>query len=296
MTVRSGGLEIQGVDLLLEAAFAPKEGDWSAFEVGSGADLSLSRATVTVAGRKLKSSVIFVPPSEGELGHEDAGPDPAPAHLRAIDCLLRCGGDVADVSAGRRLDLELTNVVVGSGGSLVHAHGLARGQTAEPLRIVLRQVAARLEGGVAFLESAQGQPELPIVEVIARDVVVATNSEGGPLFRLDGQEELDALRDRVKWDGQGVQYHQIDIYRRDQTARPGTLPQTFDRPSWDVAVAPNDTSPFHGDVRFERPWPSGRSPEDITREDIVLDADGPSSTAGPDPKRIPPVMSSSGKD
>ena len=287
--IRAGSLDIQGIDLVLATPFAPERGDWCAFRVWAGAELTLSRATVTLEGQGSRSAVVFIPPAEDDL---ELGPVAAvlnSAQVRVTDSLIRGGGDLLDVAPGRRLEAEFTNVVAGAGGSLVHGHGLARGQTAEPLRIVLRQVSARLEGGLAYLESAPGEPELPVVEIMARDLIVTTDGDGAPLIRLDGQEELDSLRDRVKWDGSGVHYHQVEIYRRDQTSRPGTLPLRFDRPSWDVAVAPRDLLPFHGDVRFLKPWAPSRTPDTLTREDFALDAAGPASTAGSDIRRIPPT-------
>ncbi len=213
---------------------------------------------------------------------------PGSAQVRATDCLLRGGGDILDVAAGRRLDVELSNCVLGAGGSLVHGHGLPRGATTEPLKVTLRQVTARLAGGLVQLESAPGEPDLPTCEVVARDTILATNSKDGPLVRIDGQDGLEALREQVKWEGHGVVYHQIETYRRDQTAQPGMLPVRFDRPSWLVAVAPGEDAPIHGDARFLTPWEPNRSPASMTRDDAKLDLDAPAPAAGPDLSRIPP--------
>ena len=285
--LRAGSLEIQGIDVLLETANAPERVDWCAFRVWAGAELTLSRATVTVEGQAARSAIAFVPPAEDDFEPVAAAMS-ASAQVRVTDSLLRSGGDLLDVGAGRRVEAEFANVVAGARGCLLHGHGLARGQTAEPLRVILRQVTARLEGGLAALESAPGEPELPVVDVQVRDLIVTTDGDGAPLIRIDGQEELDGLRDRLKWDGSGVHYHQIELYRREQTARPGTLPLRFDRQSWDLAVAPRDLSAFHGDVRFLRTWAPTRSPATLTREDVALDPAGPASTAGPDIRRIPP--------
>jgi hypothetical protein len=285
--LRAGSLELRGIDVILAEKYTPDRGDWGAFAVWSGTDLSLTNCTVTVEGRREKSAVVFVASGEAEAENGFAGAEMASAQVRATDSLLRGGGDLVDVAAGRRLDLELTDVVVGTGGSLVHGHGLPRGQTPEPLKVVLRQVSARVEGGLALLESAPGEPELPQAEFVARDMIVTTNGREAPLFRVDGQEELDSLGDRVKWEGHGVYYGKIEVYRRDQSARTGTLPLRFDRPSWDRAVAPHDETPIHGDVQWLNAWETGRSPATMTREDALLDPEGPEPTAGPDMKRIP---------
>ena len=70
-------------------------------------------------------------------------------------------------------------------------------------------MTARLSGGLARLESSPGEPELPVAEVVAWDSILATNPEGDPLFRVDGQEAIDGLRDRIRWEGHSVAYHQI---------------------------------------------------------------------------------------
>ncbi|MDB5349798.1 MAG: protein kinase family protein [Planctomycetota bacterium] len=287
--VRSGSLELQGVDVILEESEAPPRGEWGAFAVWAGTDLSLTRCTVTIEGRHVKSAMVIVLASDDEPENGLVAADSSSSQVRGTDCLLRGGGDLVDVAAGRRLDLELTNVVVGTGGSLIHGHGLSRGQTPEPVKMILRQVSARAEGGLAFLESAPGEPELPQAEVVARDAILATKGPEAPLVRVDGQDGLEMLRDRVKWEGHGVLYHDIEVYRVDQTARTGTLPLRFDRQSWDVAIAPREESPFHGDVKFRNDWAPERSPATLTRDDAALDRDGPSPTAGPDTKRIPPA-------
>ncbi len=286
LTIQRGSVELSGVDILLEAAFAPGSGDWVAFRVAPRADLTLRRATVTVEGPKSRSTLveIAIDRDQGDLPNESSL-----AEIRVTDSLLRGSGDVISLVPSGRVDAELTNVIVGAGGTLLHARGKPRSDQSESLRVVLRQVSARLAGGLAFLESSPGEPDLPQLDILARDVVVATDGDEAPLFRVDGQDGLEALRDRIKWDGQGVQYHRIEVYRRDQTARPGTVPQRFDRPSWDVAVAPREADPFHGDVHFLKPWDTSRSPATLTPEDVRLDPDGPSSIFGPDLKRVPPA-------
>ena len=167
----------------------PRRGALGGLRPRAGAELSLVRCTVTIEGGALGL--------RGGPGSPRARPSPAwpgrpaAATIRVTESLLRGGGDLVDVAAGRRLDLEI-NAVVATGGSLVHGHGLPRGQTAEPLKLGLRQVTARNAGGLVRLESAPGEPELPVAEVIARDSILATAAQGAPLFRIDGQDALDA--------------------------------------------------------------------------------------------------------
>ncbi len=143
-------------------------------------------------------------------------------------------------------------MVVATKWSLVHAHGLPRGQATETVKLGLNRVTARVVGGLVQLESAAGEPELPVIDVIARDSILATTSQDAPLFRVDGQDALASHRNRIRWKGSGVAYHQINAYRRDQSAQVGAVPNLFDRPSWIVVVGTKEKAPIHGDVKFLR--------------------------------------------
>lgn len=283
--LRAGSLELRGIDVVLPEDEAPPRGRWAAFAVWAGADLNLTRCTVTVEGDQDHSALVIVQAGEDEIENGLAHPDSAAALVRATDCLLRAGGDLVDVAAGRRLDLELENTVIASGGSLVHGHGLARGQTAEPLKLVMRRVAARNGGGLVRLESEPGEPELPSADVVARESIVATTPDGGPLFLVDEQESNDPPRDRIRWQGHGVTYHRISTYRLDQSAQPGSMPARFDRPAWEVAVGPREVDPVHNDARFLDEWDPARSIWTLAAQDVRLSADSPAS--GPDLSLIP---------
>ncbi|HEV3121148.1 MAG TPA: serine/threonine-protein kinase [Isosphaeraceae bacterium] len=285
--LRGGSLELEGIDLVLDNDRSGAQSRSAVFGIWPGTEVRLSQCSVTVAGEKPGSAVLAVMAGEGEIEAGVGPTDNSAASLRASDSLFRSGGDMIDIAAGRRLDLDMTNCVVATSGSLAHGHGLARAQTAEPLKLVLRQVIARVAGGLVLLESSPGEPELPVAEVVARDSIFATTAEGAPLFRVNGQENLDELRDRVRWEGHGVAYHQIGVYRRDQTTQIGTLPVRYDRPSWDVAVAPRDQSPIHGDLKFVSDWDPSRTPWSLTLSDVRLRSESPAAAKGPDLDRIP---------
>ncbi len=205
------------------------------------------------------------------------------------DSLLRSGCDVLDVAGGGRLDLDLTNSVVGAAGALVHGHGRAaeRSSSAPSLKIGVRGSAFRVAGGLIQLESTPGEPELPLAEITVRDSILATTPDGAPLLRVDGQENLDDLRDRVRWEGHGVAYHQIDIYRRDQSTRPGTAPQPFRRPDWNVAVGADEEAPFHSELKFVTPWDESRPLWTLVPEDFHLDAQSPRARPAPSWRAFP---------
>jgi eukaryotic-like serine/threonine-protein kinase len=284
--IRSGALQLQGIDLVLAQDRVPASGRWAAFGAYAGTEVSLTDCTVTIEGELPRSAVVVVQPNDSDIEAGVGASEPSAASVRVVDSLLRSGGDLIDVLPGRKLDLEITNSVVAASGALVHGHGLQRGQVVEPLKLVLRQVTARVAGGLVQLESAAGEPELPMADVVARDSILATTSDGAPLFRVDGQDNLDELRDRIHWEGHAVAYHQIGTYRRDKTAQIGTLPVRYDRPSWEVAVAHED-SPIHGDLRFVAEWDASRRPWTITPDDARLLPESPARACGPDLTRIP---------
>ena len=189
------------------------------------------------------------------------------------------------------MTLELSNIVVATGGSLVHAHGLPRGQTAAAVKLGLRQVTARMAGGLVQLESALGEPELPLAEISARDSILSTAARGAPLLQVDGQDDLGSLQNRIRWDGVRVAYHQINAYRRDQSAQVGTVPKIYNRPDWMVAVGPQEEAPIHGDVKFLQKWSLDRPAWSFRRDDFRLAPDSPAASNGADLLQIPPAPS-----
>ena len=288
LTLISGSLHVEGIDLILPREDAPRSGGWAAFAVAAGTDLSMSNCTVTIEGSEAKSAVVVAPPVEGK-GFDDVEPEPLTTTVRLKDSLFRAGGDLVDVAGDRRIDLQIDDAIVATTGRLLHGHGRARGLPAEPLKATLRRLAARVEGGLVLLEGTADDPELPSTEVVARDSVFTTDGKDTPLIQVDGPDDAEALRDRVRWDGHGVAYHRIAHYRRDQSLRPGMLPTSFDREAWDLAVGRRESAPIHGDAIFAAQWPSRRPAWDARPDDLRLRLDGPAARggAGPDPSLIP---------
>ena len=194
-----------------------------------------------------------------------------------------------DVAGDRRIDLQVDDAVVATTKSLLHAHGRSRGLPAEPLKATLRRLVARAEGGLVLLEGTADDPELPLTEVVARDSAFTTDGKDTPLIQVEGGDDPEALRDRVRWDGHGVAYQRISHYRRDQTLRPGALPTTFNHEDWELAVGRRESAPIHGDTIFAAEWPPRRPAWDARPDDLKLRPDGPAARngAGPDPALIP---------
>jgi serine/threonine-protein kinase len=287
--LRSGSLQLEGIDIVLPRSEAPRQGRWAAIAVAAGADLSLTGCTVTIEGDRISSAAVVVPMGEPDEDQARGAAAAVAATVRLHDSLIRTGGDFVEIASGRRIDLDLNDAVVSVKGSLIHGHGIRRGLSPEPIRLklVLRRVTARAAGGLVQLESTADEPELPIADVNARDSIVATTPQGDPLFRVDGQDALSSLADRIVWEGNGVAYHQVNTYRRDQSAQVGTFPNIYDRPSWTVAVGSKEAAPYHGDVKFLHEWDPGRAPWTLRVDDIRLAAGSPAVAAGADPESIP---------
>jgi serine/threonine-protein kinase len=285
--LRAGTLQLEGIDVVLPGSAFPRDGRWTAFTVRPATELSLSGCTVTVESDRPASAVVSVRAGDNEEEPGVNDPDPSAATVRFTDSLLRTGGDLLDVAAGRRLGLELVNTVVSTGGCVLHAHGLPRGQTAENISLKLTRVTARAAGGLVQLESATGEPELPVASVMAIDSILATSPQGAPLLRVDGQDALSTVRDRIDWTGHGVGYHQINTYRRDQSAQVGALPNLYDRQSWTVAVGARESTPVFGDLKFRREWDPTRPSWTLRRDDVQLAPDSPMRASGSDLERIP---------
>ncbi len=285
--LRSGSLQLEGLDVVLPRGNAPREGRWAAFSVWPTTDLSLTGCTVTVEGDQVASAVVSV--EAGDAGAEKGGnaAESSASTVRVHDTLIRAGGDFVDVAAGRRLVLEMDNAVAATGGGLVHAHGTPRGQPADRLSLTLRQVTARMAGGLVHLDSTPGEPELPVADVNARYTVLATVPKDAPLIRVDGQDPLETMRDRIVWEGQGVGYHQITSYRRDQSRQVGAVPTNYNRSDWTVAAGSREQLPVHGDLKFRRNWPADRPAWTLDREDVRLETDSRARASGSDLDRIP---------
>jgi serine/threonine-protein kinase len=141
--------------------------------------------------------------------------------------------------------------------------------------------------GLALLESASGEPELPVAEINSRDSIFATSPKDSPLLSVEGQDAPASMRDRIVWEGHGVGYHLISTYRRDQSAQLGSVPTLYDRSSWVVAVGTRELAAFHGDVKFLEEWDDDLPAWSLRREDARVAADSPLMTAGCDQGKIP---------
>ena len=279
LTILTGSLRLEGVDVIVLTDLSVKPDGRSAFALGAGSDLSLSDCTVTVEGDYPDRAAIRVVPGD-RLVQKLAEADPFPATVRLKNSLLRSGGDLIDVAPDQSLDLEVDNAVISTTGSLVHGRPASKGSEAKTLKLTFRQVSARVAGGIVQLDSSPEAPEPPFAEIIARNSIFATTAQGDPLIRIDGQDDPEAIRGRVHWDGHNVAYHRINTYRRDQVRKLGTPPTLFDRASWEVAVGRREATPIHDDLKFTRDWPETRTAWTLRPEDVQLRTDSPAALSG----------------
>ncbi len=108
------------------------------------------------------------------------------------------------------------------------------------LDVRINRVAARVQGGLVHLQTTREEPSMDSVAIDAEDSILSTVSGDNPLFRLEGQDQLEQLRDRVRWVGHNVAYHRIKTYRRDEIVQAGGLPRIYDRDDWTRAFLPTD--------------------------------------------------------
>jgi hypothetical protein len=287
LDLRAGSLQLEGFDVVLPRSTAAKKGRPAAFLVRPTTDLSLSACTVTIEGEQPGSAVVAAARVDDAPGGE--GVNGSPTTFRVSDSLLRSGGDLVDVNGGQRVVIELNNTLVSTSGTLLHGHGLPRGDSAETIGVTLRQVTGRTAAGLVRLESTADAPDLPVADVNIRDSILITTSDpqGPALVRVDGQDGPASTRDRVIWEAHGVAYHQIGTYRRDQSAQVGSMPVLYDRRDWTVAVGARESTPVHGDVKFLHPWDPERPCWRLRPDDARLALDSPALSCGPDLDRIP---------
>ncbi len=225
--VRSGSLRLEGLDLIVHEQENVRADRVAMAALLPDAKLTMIDCTLTVAVRRPMASVFVVQPPAEAPKPQPSEPSPRrSARITLQDCFLRSGGDAVTIAAGRDLSLELKNVLVGTEGSLVHALGSLRRQPLDPAAIDVRmaQVTARVKGGLVHLESTPDEPELSSVKIDAENSILSTTDADDPLFRLEGQDQLDQLGNKIRWEARKVAYHRITTYRRDEIVQTGSLP------------------------------------------------------------------------
>jgi eukaryotic-like serine/threonine-protein kinase len=288
--LRSGSLRLEGLDLIVLDQENLRTDRVALAALLPDTALTMIDCTLTVDVRRSTSSVFVIrPPNENQ---RPRSPEPTVRRAAAIslkDCFVRSGGDAVNIAAGRELRLDLTNVLIGTEGSLIHALGSPRRRPLDPaaIEVKMAQVTARVKGGLVHLESTPDEPELSAVKIGAEDSIVSTTAGDDPLFRLEGQDQLDQLGNKITWESRKVAYHRIKTYRRDEIVQTGSLPRTYDRENWTRAFLPKDESPMLGNVKFlheaDAPPPAWK----LGLDDFRLEPDTPAAQVGPDLGKVP---------
>ena len=280
-----GKLRLQGLDILIDDLDPMSMSRLAAVGLAPGAELELVDCTITMASGMSRNTIVAILPPKEEDGVWRSGPGPTTV-VRVRDSFLRSAGDAFLATADRRFNCDLRNSLVVTDGSLLHALGGAEPIRDTPLQLKLDRVLARVKGGLVHLESAMDEPELPQAEVRAENSILSVGGDGAPLLRVDGRGSLESLRDRIRWTGENVGYHQISTYRRDDTGQTGIRPRNYQRPEWTNIFAVIDESPTF-EVGFPNRSALALPATAITRDDLRASPEGPLRQKGPELDHIP---------
>jgi hypothetical protein len=290
-TTRSGSLRLQGIDILIQELHRDLPGTSliAAFSLSGGSKLELSECTITVDSAASDSAAVVVLPgmTESKTGGRGSVTESSLASVNVRNGFIRSAGDLVKVAPGRYLGLQLQNVLIGTDGSLLHAMGSSSiNRAATALKLQIEHTLARSKAGLVYLEGTIEDPELPLTDIGAQNSIFSTAGLA-PLLRVDGQGQLEGLRDRIVWKGEKIAYDQITTYRRDQILQIGSAPRNYTRSDWRNAFDPVDVSPILDDVRFLNRLDPARPAVSLTKEDLTLHPQSPVIKSGPDLKPIP---------
>lgn len=283
--VPGGKLRLQGLDILIDDLDPMSMSRLAAVCLAPGAELELVDCTITLASGMARNTIVAVLPPREDDGVWRVGPA-ATTIVRVRDSFLRSAGDAFLATSDRRFDCDLRNSLIVTDGGLLHALGGAEPVRDAPLRLKLDRVLARAKGGLVHLESSMDEPELPQAEVRAENSILSVGGDGAPLLRVDGRGSLESLRDRIRWTGENVGYHQISTYRRDDTGQTGVRSRNYQRAEWTNIFAVTDESPTF-EIGFSNRAALALPATALTRDDLRASTEGPLRQNGPALDQIP---------
>ncbi len=145
-SLRSGSLHLQGIDVVVPDQEMLQTDRLAIAGLMPGTELTVTDCTLTLAANRPGAAALFVvqPLSAARNTQSADGASGPSAVIRVRDSLLRSGGEGAAVATGRKVDIQLTNVLVSTEGSLVHAVGEVRSGRADSpsVKVRLDQVTA----------------------------------------------------------------------------------------------------------------------------------------------------------
>lgn len=286
--VPGGKLRLRGLDILIDDPDPMSMSRLAALCVDPGSELELVDCTITLTRGAARNAIVAVlSDKNGASPRPDAGEDAdKPTVVRVVDGFFRSAGDALFAASDQRFEGELRNSLIVTDGSLLHALGSAEPVPGAPLQLRLDRVTARVKGGLVHLEASMDEPELPQADVRAENSILSVGVDGAPLFRIDGRGPLESLRDRIRWTGENVGYHQIKIYRRDDGGQTGVRPRDYLRADWTNIFAVTDESPST-DVDFPSKTALALPATSITRDDLRPSPSDSLRRKGPDLDQIP---------
>jgi eukaryotic-like serine/threonine-protein kinase len=292
INLRSGSLHLQGIDLVVTDPGMARADRLAVAGLLPGTELTMTDCTVTLAANRPGAALIVAQALVAARNSTSAEGTTSPsAVIRIRDSVLRSGGEGFTVATGRKVDIQLANVLVSTEGSLVHAFGEVRSGRADSpsVKVRLDQAAVLAKGGLVHLDGTKNpdEPELPFAAIEAENSVLSMANRDVPLFRLDRSGQGDDFVDRIHWFGRKVAYDRIQTYRRDEVHQTGVSPKIYNRANWSTAFLPTDESPIVGDVKFLRDIDPSQAAWKIEREDFKLAPASPIADSGPDLSRIP---------
>jgi eukaryotic-like serine/threonine-protein kinase len=292
LNLRSGSLHLQGIDVIAPDQEMLQTDRLAIAGLMPGTELTVTDCTLTLAANRPGAALFVVQPlSAGRNTQSAEGASSPSAVFRVRDSLLRSGGEGAVVATGRKVDIQLTNVLLSTEGSLVHAVGEVRSGRADSpsVKVRLDQVTALVKGGLVHLDATRNldEPELPFAAIEADSSILSTANRDIPLLRLDSKDEAEDFTDRIHWAGRKVAYDRNQTYRRDEIHQNGVPPKIYDRANWSTAFLPTDESPILGDVKFLRETDPSQAAWKIDRDDFKLVPGSPLAETGPQLARIP---------
>ncbi len=145
----------------------------------------------------------------------------------------------------------------------------------------------RGSGGLVNLQTTPERPVMGSVNIRAENSILCTVTGDDPLFRIEGQDTLESLRDRIRWEAHKVAYHRIKTYRRDEIVQAGGLPRIYDRDDWTRAFRPTDDSPMLSDLTFRHQADASSPAWKLERNDLRTRSNSTSAPIGPDADKVP---------
>lgn len=236
--VTRGSLEIYNIDIQFIVTADLDVQQWNLISLNSADELSLQGVSVTVENAEPRSAAIVELPEPAGIPFDISSPPPI--QIDATDCFIRGEADLFLSQSIDPADINLTNVAVALGGTLLRMEGtdqraIVSDMNALPtVNFELRQVTALMRSGFARF-NVQTNFDVPKLKVDSDDsIIVVTSSES--LIQMQGELDVLDFTDRLEWSDQATFLHGPAIPQGDPVwliSTPGERPRSFNREEFD---------------------------------------------------------------